>query len=152
MAQTPAAPREDGTSSRVRRNLGQPQFRRVTRGKVKPPPMPGEANIRGVRRQIAVEYWNELWTDLGEMYTKADRFPIARLCVLHSLAMVGKLGAQAQGELRQLEASFGGSPAARRKLWIVVVEDVTDAEDGGDDAPIDMESHRARRARITGVR
>jgi len=151
MAQTPAPPKEDGTSSRVRRNLGQPQFRKVTRNAVPIPAMPGETTLTARRRQIAREYWNDLWADLGELYTNADRHPIARLCSLHSLAMVGKLGAQAQGELRQLEAAFGGSAAARRKLMVVVVDQHGDAVgDGEPGEPIDMNAHRERRAAITG--
>jgi hypothetical protein len=149
MAPTPAPPKADGTSSRQRRNLGQRQWRTITRGVVPIPPMPGETTLTKRRRQLATEYWTALWTDYGVLYTDSDRHPIARLCSLHSLAMLGKLGAQAQGELRQLENNFGASPLARQRLQVQVQSAVeADGKPAGDDEPIDMAKQRERRARI----
>lgn len=146
-----ALPKPPG--ERVRRNTDQRQWRVLRRGAVAPPPMPGATSLTQRQRQVAQEYWDALWTEYGELFTMADRFPLARLCKLHARAQVGKRGlsAQAEGELRQLEAAFGGSPLGRLKL-MVQVED--GAARGGDEderpagVVVDMGAQRARRARI----
>lgn len=147
------APTPKPEGMRERRNRDQRQWRTVTRGAVPIPPMPGETSLGRRQRAVAVEYWTALWTDLGEIYVDTDRHAIARLCRLHARSMVGRLSAQAEGELRQLEAAFGGSPLARQRMMIRVVD--PDASAPGDDddggSVVDMEAQRARRARIAAA-
>lgn len=148
MAPLPKPPGE-----RVRRNLDQRQWRQIQRGAVEVPPMPGAASLTRRQREVAEEYWRALWTELGALFSDADRFPLARLCRLHARAMASKRGlsAQAEGELRQLEAAFGVSPLGRLRLMVEVVD--AEGAPGADSATpsgvvVDMRAQRARRARI----
>lgn len=141
------APTPKPEGARVRRNLGQKQWRSLERGAVPVPSMPGATQIPPELRSLARAYWRALWTDYGALYTDADRHPLARLCRLHAQAMIGKLGAQAQGELRQLEASFGSSPLGRARLQVQISTPQAPAGDEAS-APVDLAAQRERRARI----
>lgn len=149
------APLPKPEGQRVRRNLGQKHWRTITRGAVPVPPMPGATSMTKRQREVAEEYWTELWTEYGELYTSADRFPLARLCRLHARAIVGRRGlsAQAEGELRQLEQAYAASPYGRQRLMVQVAEP-TEPTARADDpaAPVDLAAQRARRARLTQER
>jgi len=145
-----ALPKPPG--ERIRRNLDQRQWRQIQRGAVEVPPMPGASSLTRRQREVATEYWNTLWHEYGELYTPADRFPLARLCKLHARAMVSRRGlsAQAEGELRQLEAAYGCSPLGRLRLMVEVVdgEQMSSAETTPAGVVVDMKAQRTRRARI----
>lgn len=142
------APTPKPEGKRQRRNLGQKSWTTLERGSVSPPPMPGATTIEDPSmRRTASAYWKALWSDLGQIYTDADRFALARICILHAQAMHGRLGAQLQTELRQLEQSFGGSPIGRMRL-MVQVRDAEDVEETQGPKVASMDAARQRKARL----
>ena len=145
-----ALPKPPG--ERERRNADQRKYRTITRGAVPAPPMPGAATLPRLERQVAEEYWRDLWADYGEIYTAADRHPIARLCRLHARSIAGRRGlsAQAEGELRQLENAYGASPVGRLKLMVIVKDPDGSAEGDQhvDSVVVDMDAQRRRRERM----
>lgn len=143
-------PKPDGT--RVRRNLGQKQWRTVERGAVPVPAMPGSSRLPADVKRAAQAYWKAIWTDLGAIYTDADRHPLSRMCVLHARVQLGqRVGAQLQAELRQLEQAYGGSPLGRQRLMVQVA--VPEPDSGESSAPVvDMAAQRERRKRIAAQR
>jgi hypothetical protein len=146
------APTPKPEGMRVRRNAGQKNWVAIERGAVKAPPMPGATSIKdSAQRRLAQAYWKAIWADLGAIFTDADRFPLARLCKLHAQAMLGKLGAQLQTELRQLEQSFGSNPIGRMRLMIQVV-DAAEGSTGTGPAVADLAKVRERKARAAARR
>lgn len=145
------APMPKPEGQRVRRNLGQKQWRTLERGAVLVPEMPSELDAGPEVLAAARVYWTAIWTDLGQMFIDADRYPLARLCVLHARLALGCDEKVEHSELRQLETAYGISPAARQRLMVQVAvpEPVLD----GPPADVaDMQAQRERRARIAAQR
>lgn len=129
----------------ARRHPGKNQWRTLTRGAVPVPAMPGSSKLEPAVKRAAQQYWRTIWTDLGEMFTDADRFPLARLCVLDARVRVADRppGAQLQAELRQLEQAYGVSALGRQRLMIHVQD--TDGDAPGHSADVaSMDEHRRR--------
>lgn len=132
-----------------RRNLDQPNWTTLSDADIpaEVPRFPGRAP--GI---AALAYWTTIFTSpLGGMFAEVDHFGLGRLCRLHGKAEQGRINGIELGELRQLEAQYGLSPYARRRLqW--EVERAGGAGAAHDTQAVDeMQARRdARRARLSG--
>lgn len=130
---------------RVRQNRGQGRYAEASGAGV--PEMPGAGGLDPDVRLVALEYWGAIWSELGGMYLGVNRFPLARLCVLHARVQLGqRVGAQLQSELRQLEVEHGVSPLGRRRLQWEVAR-ATGESDPANAAPSTDELARRRERR-----
>lgn len=102
---------------RIRRNLNQPVWKKLSDNARPVPAWPGPADAPAE----AIDYWTAVWSSpMAAMYDDTDQLTIVRASLLHAAAMSGDMmrGRAPDGlsELRQLEDRLGLSPKARRSL------------------------------------
>lgn len=89
------------------------------------PEIPALPSIRGAWHEMAVMWWNDVWTDpVSSQFAKSDKHGMYRLLFLVNrfwkLTERNPERIKISAEIRQLESKFGLSPLDRRRLQVEI--------------------------------